>query len=58
MSDKKEVFSRNLKVINIGFKDFYDTLKQQGIEVAHVDWRPPAGGDKKILKILDKLNGR
>ena len=44
-----------LKVINIGAKTFYDSLKDQGVEVVHVDWRPPAGGDLGLIEILDKL---
>ena len=44
-----------IKVINIGVKTFYDSLKEQGVEVIHVDWRPPAGGDKELLKLLEML---
>jgi FdrA protein len=44
-----------IKVINVGVKIFYDSLKEQGVEVIHVDWRPPAGGDKELLKLLEML---
>jgi FdrA protein len=44
-----------IKVINLGVKIFYDSLKEQGVEVIHVDWRPPAGGDKELLKLLEML---
>jgi hypothetical protein len=27
----------------------------QGAEAVHVEWRPPAGGDDRLLAILDKL---
>jgi FdrA protein len=51
----KEIFGRKLKVINIGAQTFYEALKQQGIEVVHVDWKPPAGGNVKLVKLLEKL---
>jgi FdrA protein len=44
-----------IKVINLGIKIFYDSLKEQGVEVIQVDWRPPAGGDKELLKLLEML---
>ncbi len=52
---KENLFSRNLKVINIGIDTFADDLERQGVQVVKVDWRPPAGGDIEILKLLDKL---
>ena len=42
-------------MINIGLELFADTLKDQGIDVINVDWRPPAGGDKKMAELLNKL---
>jgi len=47
--------NKKLKVINIGIETFAEDLRKQGVEVVHVDWRPPAGGDVEILKLLDKL---
>ncbi|MEM2908420.1 MAG: hypothetical protein QXP65_04425 [Candidatus Hadarchaeales archaeon] len=48
-------FLREPKIINVGAKHFYDDLKSQGADVVHVDWRPPAGGDREIIDLLDKL---
>ncbi|MEM3420680.1 MAG: hypothetical protein QW835_01500 [Candidatus Hadarchaeum sp.] len=45
----------NPKIINVGAKHFYEFLKAQGADVVHVDWKPPAGGDKETAKLLDKL---
>ncbi|HIE23291.1 MAG TPA: fdrA domain protein [Candidatus Korarchaeota archaeon] len=45
------------KVINIGTKLFYESLRAQNVEVVHVEWRPPAGGDLEALKLLEKLKG-
>ena len=44
-----------LVVINLGLKQFADNLKEQGVEVVQVDWTPPAGGDKDMLDLLDRL---
>ena len=41
--------------INIGVREFADSLSQAGYEVVHVDWSPPAGGDKELSALLDKL---
>jgi FdrA protein len=41
--------------INIGLETFYTSLSEQGVEVVHVDWRPPAGGDEKLMSILEKM---
>ena len=53
--DAEKLFSAKLKVINIGVKTFYDSLREQGVEVIHVDWRPPAGGEPDLVKLLEKL---
>jgi FdrA protein len=44
-----------LIVINLGLKQFADSLQEQGVEVVQVDWTPPAGGDQELLDLLDKL---
>jgi len=48
---------QRIKVINIGLELFAETLKEQGVAVIHVDWRPPAGGDRKMVGLLNKLEG-
>lgn len=51
----KSVFGEKLKIINIGLPSFADDLESQGVEVRKVDWKPPAGGDEKMLKLLERL---
>ncbi len=57
----KEVFvdpaiiTEPLSVINIGLELFYDSLKSQGAEAVHVDWRPPAGGNENLMSLLAKM---
>ena len=55
MSQKKTILNQKLKVINIGIPTFADDLRSQDVEVVHVDWKPPAGGDIEMLRLLEKL---
>jgi FdrA protein len=41
--------------INIGVRDFAESLRGAGFEVVHVDWSPPAGGDPELAALLDDL---
>ncbi len=41
--------------INVGLESFTDSLRDQGAEVVHVDWRPPAGGDERLASLLTRL---
>ena len=49
------ILGRKLKAINLGLPSFAEDLQEQGVEVIHVDWRPPAGGDEEMLRLLEKL---
>jgi hypothetical protein len=51
----KTFFEKEMGVVNVGIKTFYETLKSQGVRVTHVDWRPPAGGDEALTSLLDKI---
>jgi hypothetical protein len=42
-------------VINLGVREFAESLQDQGVEVVQVDWTPPAGGDAEMAELLDKL---
>ncbi len=57
MSDeiKETLLDAPLKVVNLGLESFALELTQQGIEVVHVDWNPPAGGDPDLAELLSKL---
>ncbi len=50
-----ELLERAPIVINLGVRDFAETLETQGVRVIHVDWSPPAGGDQEMMSLLDKL---
>jgi FdrA protein len=44
-----------LEAINVGLESFYDNLKAQGTPAVHLDWRPAAGGNEKLIGILERL---
>lgn len=50
------VFTAPLRVINIGLELFAEELRVQEVEVVHVDWRPPAGGDVRLVALLARLD--
>ena len=41
--------------INVGLESFSDSLRDQGAEVVHFDWYPPAGGDERLANLLARL---
>ncbi|OLS19343.1 MAG: hypothetical protein HeimC2_41790 [Candidatus Heimdallarchaeota archaeon LC_2] len=55
MTEEENLINKELKVINIGIEMFADDLEEQGVDVIHVDWSPPADGDLELIKLLEKL---
>jgi len=51
----RDLFSRELHVVNLGVSSFAETLKTTGTPVLDLDWRPPAGGDAELADLLDRL---
>jgi hypothetical protein len=56
MSKINDLFKQKLSVGNLGIETFKTTLVSQSTKVIHIDWRPPAGGDLKLIKALELLN--
>jgi hypothetical protein len=50
-----ELLSTGPVVVNLGVRDFAESLRQQGVRVVEVDWRPPATADPDLARLLDKL---
>ena len=50
-----ELLRKPLIVINLGLKMFAESLEEQKVDVVQVDWVPPAGGDKAMADLLDRL---
>jgi FdrA protein len=44
-----------LVAINVGLESFAESLQSQGAQVTHVEWRPPAGGNEKLMGILARM---
>jgi len=44
-----------LAAINVGLESFYTSLQGQGATAVQVDWRPPAGGNERLMAILAKM---
>lgn len=55
MTKLKDFFGKKVKVINLGIPSFSDDLRKQGVEVVHVEWRPPAGGNRRLQTLLAKV---
>jgi len=51
----EELLRGKLVFVNVGVRDFGDSLRQAGYEVVEVDWSPPAGGDERMAALLDDL---
>jgi FdrA protein len=49
---------RPLAGINAGLESFAESLVAQGAESVQVDWRPPAGGNEKLMAILERMKTR
>jgi len=50
-----DFFRSPLRVANLGLASFAEALRAAGCPVVEVDWRPPAGGDPALARLLDGL---
>jgi len=48
---------RPLSAINVGLESFAENLIAQGVPALQVNWRPPAGGNEKLMAILGRMKG-
>jgi len=55
LKEIKDLFTQELKVINIGTSKFKEDLDMQNIESVQVEWQPPAGGNIDLIKALDQF---
>jgi FdrA protein len=49
------VLTAPVTAINLGLESFATSLVDQGAHAVHVDWRPPAGGDERLMAILERM---
>lgn len=52
----QKLFNSDLAVINVGIRSFHDDFKEQKVKSIHVNFKPPAGGNKKLASLLSKLS--
>ncbi|MFE6995260.1 DUF1116 domain-containing protein [Microbacterium sp. NPDC057659] len=50
-----DLFSTDLKPVNLGLDMFADDLRTQGVEPVLMDWTPPGGGDPEVIAALSRL---
>ena len=51
------MLTQPLAALNVGLESFAASLEAQDAPVLQVDWRPPAGGNERLMAILEKMRG-
>ena len=51
----EELFRRDLAVVNVGLASFAEAIRETGGRAVHLDWRPPAEGDRELGMALAHL---
>lgn len=49
------LFGQAVRAVNLGLEGFAEVLRAHDVEVVHVDWSPPAGGDPHLAALLARL---
>ncbi len=49
------LFGEELSVINMGLESFAEEIAKQDVRVLPMSWHPPAGGDRELIRLLEKL---
>lgn len=44
-----------MSALNVGLESFTESLAAQSAAVVHVDWKPAAGGDEKMMSLLARM---
>lgn len=50
-----KLFNETLKVVNVGSPSFKKDYETQQLDYVHLEWRPPANGDLKLLSLLNRV---
>jgi FdrA protein len=50
-----QALKKPLAGINVGLESFADSLRAQGAQVVHVDWKPVAGSSERLVSILERM---
>ncbi len=46
------ILGSQVRVVNVGLDMFADAVRAQDVPVGEVDWSPPAGGDREMIRLL------
>jgi FdrA protein len=49
------VLKNPLAGINVGLESFTESLTEQGAQAVHVDWKPMAGSNERLMGILERM---
>jgi FdrA protein len=41
--------------LNVGLESFAHSLRDQGAQAVHVDWKPVAGSNERLASILERM---
>ena len=52
---KDNLLNSDVRVINVGLQLFAESLTEQSVEVAQVNWKPPVELEPELEEILDEL---
>lgn len=50
--------NKPLKALNVGLEMFAESIEGQGGTAVHVEWRPPAGGNERMMALLARMKGK
>jgi FdrA protein len=50
-----EMMNQPLAALNTGLESFAESVNAQEAAAVHVDWKPPAGGNEKLMAILERM---
>jgi FdrA protein len=51
----RRLLSEPPRIVNIGLREFATPPFERGADVVHLDWRPVAGGDRRLQALLADL---
>jgi FdrA protein len=49
------MLKKPLAGINVGLESFTESLIEQGAQVIHVDWKPVAGSNERLMSVLERM---
>jgi len=49
------MLKKPLAGINVGLESFIESLTEQGAQVIHVDWKPVAGNNERLMTVLERM---